>query len=718
MGQPYRLGQLWLKNYRSFETEKVEFKPKGMTLIRGFNRDTGGSSYAGKSSLPVAIAIAMGYSPFSIKDQQTWGVKSGLSISQELITDQGTWIITRGSKTTLKPPSGETITGAAAVDQKLREITGVPPEILAALTYRKQGARGLFLTKTDAEKKEFLTLVLGLGAFEQAGEEAAKNAAAAELRLAAAKAGLARVEAQIRSISTADAVLVDVAPLERQVADGLKSEADLKAIIIEAESKIAALEADCKARVAKVEAQYRDRLAEAAEALVAARVPPVLPKVVADPKLIADLDEAKKRLARRVEADDVLRKEFDVQCRAIDTEIFNLKGLIADSGRLKAEAAELKKKIASAEGSKCPTCGEQWLKAKEQLTAWKARLLRVEFDISTAAEAVASMPMLEAKRAELVFVPDPKIEQFRAIVTQLTSDVASSRLASENAVKQAQAEHAVNVSQKQAAVSALSAEQAQAVATVRAELDKQVREQRDLERAARLKLATATAGLQQAQMQLKATDIENQQRVREHQQRQEQLAELGDELTEAQGAVDLEEHIIKSERDFEVLVGYKGFLGVIFDEILAEITEETNAILGAVANTAHVTVHFTSEVVTQKTGAGRKEIRPIVTIGGFQAPLESGASGGMLTSIDLAVDLAVATVVSKRTNSWPGWMVLDESFNGMDAVTKETCMEMLARYAEDRLILVVDHASETKELFSDFIDVEFKNGRSRIVESK
>lgn len=719
---PFRLGKLWLKNYRSFEAECIEFKPEGMTLVRGFNRDTGGSSYAGKSSVPVAIAMALGFCPFSIKDQQTWGTKGAMSVSLELITDQGTWTVTRGSKTTLKPPAGETITGVAAVDAKLREIVGTDPEILAALTYRKQGERGLFLTKADAAKKEFLTLVLGLGAFEEAGDIASKAAAAARARLAAAQAGLVRVETQVRSISTAEPVIVDTTPFEASVTLLLKSDTDLTQYIIDAEHKISVLEADCKVRLAEVDARFDDKVRAAAQELALVRAvaltEPAVDKVVSDPKLIAGLDEAKKRLARRIEADDELRKGFDVQVRSIDTEIFGLQSRINESGRLKTEIAELDKKIAAAEALKCPTCDQQWLKAKEQLDAWVARLLECHGSLTLAELAVKEIAEKRVERASMVFKPDSKIEQFRAIVTQLTSDVQASRLASENAVKQVQAAAAVRIAEKGTALAELQAERSKQIIAAREDIDRQVRELRDYERVMRLKLATNATALQETQWKLKSTIVENQQRQREFEQRQEQLADLGDELTEAKGAVDLEQYALDSELDFEEFIGYKGFLGVIFDEILAEITEEANAILASVANTSHVTIYFASEAIAQKTGVARKEIRPIISIGGYTAPLESGASGGMITSIDLAVDLAVATVVSKRTNSWPGWMILDESFNGMDGVTKETCMEMLKRYSENRLILIVDHASETKELFNNFIDVEFKNGRSTFMEQK
>ncbi len=86
----------------------------------------------------------------------------------------------------------------------------------------------------------------------------------------------------------------------------------------------------------------------------------------------------------------------------------------------------------------------------------------------------------------------------------------------------------------------------------------------------------------------------------------------------------------------------------------------------------------------------------------------------MTTSVELAVDLAVSEVVSRRTGSVPGWLILDESFEGLDPVTKESCMQILGRYASDKVVLVIDHASELKESFTQFVNVIHEGGRSRL----
>jgi vacuolar-type H+-ATPase subunit D/Vma8 len=169
---------------------------------------------------------------------------------------------------------------------------------------------------------------------------------------------------------------------------------------------------------------------------------------------------------------------------------------------------------------------------------------------------------------------------------------------------------------------------------------------------------------------------------------------------------------IAKERDFAALVGRDGFLGAIFDEVLAEVAEETNDILAKVPNVAHVTLAFKSETITGK-GTVQRGIKPVVTVGGHEASLKAGCSGGMLGAVYLATDLAVIDVVSRRLGVSPGWLFLDESFEGLGAVEKEAYLEVLSLYAEKKLVLIIDHGTETKEALPG-IDLIYENGRSRL----
>lgn len=170
---------------------------------------------------------------------------------------------------------------------------------------------------------------------------------------------------------------------------------------------------------------------------------------------------------------------------------------------------------------------------------------------------------------------------------------------------------------------------------------------------------------------------------------------------------------LNAERDFLALMGKDGFLGVIFDDVLREIEIEANERLGRLANVSHVTIHFKSEVTTQK-GTVNKTITPIVYVSGVEAKLRSGLSGGMYTSVEGVVDLAVMSVVQRRTGALPGFLFLDESFNGQGTSTKEAVMEVLREYGAEKLVVVIDHSSEFKEMFSQFIDVTCRDGKSEI----
>jgi len=124
-----------------------------------------------------------------------------------------------------------------------------------------------------------------------------------------------------------------------------------------------------------------------------------------------------------------------------------------------------------------------------------------------------------------------------------------------------------------------------------------------------------------------------------------------------------------------------------------------------------VTVGFRSESATAK-GTVKRAIQPFVTISGVERNPKTALSGGMTTAVELAVDLAVRKVISARTGVSPGWLVLDECFEGLGIAEKEAAMGLLKLAAQDTLILVVDHMTEFKEMFDKRFTVTSLNGRS------
>jgi DNA repair exonuclease SbcCD ATPase subunit len=92
-------------------------------------------------------------------------------------------------------------------------------------------------------------------------------------------------------------------------------------------------------------------------------------------------------------------------------------------------------------------------------------------------------------------------------------------------------------------------------------------------------------------------------------------------------------------------------------------------------------------------------------------------SGGELRSLSLALDFAILDVLTSQYGTTINPIILDEPFDGLDAVGREIVIDLLIRIAQRRQIIVIDHMSESKTLFSKIIRVEKKNGISTIVES-
>lgn len=175
-----------------------------------------------------------------------------------------------------------------------------------------------------------------------------------------------------------------------------------------------------------------------------------------------------------------------------------------------------------------------------------------------------------------------------------------------------------------------------------------------------------------------------------------------------------EQQARKASEEYDFADSLRKYLTSLFDQILSEISLETNEYLKGLPNTPTTTILFTTETQTEKNGV-KQEIKPLVMKGGQAVDLKSGISGGQLESVELAVDLAIGKVIGERTGVRPGFIIFDESFGAHCPVVKQSCMEILKRASEDCLILVIDHATELRDYFDDFVDVESNGDESRII---
>jgi DNA repair exonuclease SbcCD ATPase subunit len=697
------------KGYRSFANEfEVDFPETGLVLVRGINKETGGGSGSGKSNFLAALNQCLDCSQYSGTEVQSWSNETPWGVSLTLETAEGEALIRKGIRPGLvlggRPHKG----GAKIAGEKLRQLLGVDSDVLALLTYRSQKEPGLFLSKADAEKKELLTSLLNLKQFELQIEDSKERCKVLEPRLTALDA---QIEYQQKLVDQQQPPVLDVV--------ALRNERDALVASIEAgNSAKKALEAakskaktEALAERILIEAQYRgvEDLESEIEALEQQDTSaPDLPSVLVIERELKDLALAKTTIDRGNEVRLAgLRKEIKTMqdcIAAYDRTIGSANNLLKRRDALAAEITTLNNQL-------CPTCSRAWTEAQDTISRKQAELDSVESGLANVDVAVAMLPDLKTELSALQAKTLEKAEGLEAVEAQISD--AKSRLAAEYAKRESyrqviRAEINAKVSGLKQKLAETNAEHDADVYKVQQVLDEKIAAIHKKEVVLLGGLNERTAKVLKIETDLRMYDAS----VAGYTLHIEKLSELKARSEQVR---------VETNQELDFIDLTKGFLARIFDEVLEQISDVANEILASVANTRHISLEFRSEVET-KSGTVQKKIVPVVRLRGQECPITisnhsprcSGISGGMMTVVELAVDLAVGRIVSERTGVTPGWLILDESFEGLGPVEKESCMEILAKNAFDRLVLVVDHMSEFGSLFTKTITIEYANGCSSI----
>lgn len=692
---------------------QVSFPDRGLVLIRGKNHDTGGSSGSGKSSLVQGIQLALGCS--SAPATQLVGRWPGtkLTCSVEVEASTGLWAFTRGSNSVLVRPDGTEVRSAVAVADATQKVTGLTPDLLAALTYRPQRTGSAFLGRPDAGKKEFLCQVIPLlGRFEEVSEDAQRRHRELEMSSAEVLARAATLRAQHLALAgapppafTEDITVLDLVVHARLLEVGRAREdvqVQEKSLQLMEESFLVSVE-DQGRRVEKAEAPHL-RLALQVEA----EVEPAIDRS-AEEKLTTRAQECARRLQRAEEADQVRRTAREQEVSAVCARLALLRRDIHDAALLEKEKNQAEAQLAHLVERRCPTCWRPWGSAEQAVDEAKRRLSQAKAGLQAVEQAKLKEKELQAYLEALpLFQTSPVVEGLRRTQGKIRDAIDAERQKTfearqrwaESRRQRADAHRAAAKKAGEAVGNPESDQVGLLAARARAE-EARGRLEKALEGLRTAESAVTTAAVRRDMARAAAASWEA------------SVAAADKAATRAeQGA----EEVVRqrdAEADFADLVGRNGFLGAIFDEILAEVEVETNEVLARIPNTADWMFRFLSETVTQK-GQVKRAIKALVSVDGYEVDVSVGPSGGQRSTVDLAVDLSVLRVVERRTGASPGWLFLDEPFEGLGVIEKEAWAEVLRGHAQDKLIVVIDHASETQELFDVAIGVEYRAGETTV----
>lgn len=661
-----------MQNFRSFEGKHhIDFDESGLNLIRSFNLDTRGESGGGKSSLLHAVSYALDYAPFAATHLRCYLNDEPMFVELELRTSNGVVTIHRGDKLWLKRDwEPKAVTSSKGVAEALDELCGVNKTLRSAITYRPQRTFGMFLSKTDSEKKEFLVEVLGLHWLEEDIARAVKELTAAE------KFYEERTIASVNQIcrhSDALAAIPPESPLD--TSDKEKEVTEVRRRLVQSTLTIDRLKKDLATE-------------EESERLEADRI--VAVEMAALPELERKVESVRAELfvEDRTELDKVLREWR--RCKKIMEKYAGAEGNLREHV---SEYRRLGEDVLRLSADTCPKCERTWDNAEHELGRCKERLSTLESLIDSDKKSVDEFRTLMILESQL----SSKFSEIEAVRSYAENEFISIKKTRILSLEKEIVSIHLEAQRKRSAYLSSGRESAK----IRTDL-----------KYAETQRGWILEELNNRERELDRLKHENDFISRD---RKRFIADaLKEEVLskEAQRASSVALMELNKVRDY--LDMQRGFLTKYFAEALQQISDKANKFIGNLPNAKKVTIRFDTEYETAKKVI-RNEITPVATFSGKEWPLAAGASGGMFTSVELAVDLAVAEVIGERSQVQLAWLFLDESFaNGSDGVTKQGCLEILQAYAQDRLILVVEHASEFKEMFSRVIEIEYKNERSQI----
>lgn len=158
----------------------------------------------------------------------------------------------------------------------------------------------------------------------------------------------------------------------------------------------------------------------------------------------------------------------------------------------------------------------------------------------------------------------------------------------------------------------------------------------------------------------------------------------------------------------------QGIKSFILDDITPFLNRRVNKYLSKLSS-GHIEVKFNTQT-TLKTGETREKFS--IEINNQDGGQEYSAnSGGERKRIDLAINLALQDLVASRSNKRINIAIWDEVFDALDQTGIEKVIELLQELSSEKsTILVVSHNQHLQSYFTNTITVVKENGFSTLLE--
>lgn len=656
---------------RFVEEQTVNFDTLGNLIqVDGENRNTGGSSGSGKSTIFNALDYLLGLNDLPTTVLQSRLTKEPLSVTGIFDWDGQVLEITRNKKGLRLDLEGNVKEGSSKLtEERLDEILGMPRDLFRKILHKRQKEGGFFLDFTPKKMYEFLTDALNLAAERKKLEKVESVAKELEIKKNTSFYEINSIQSALKA--TQEGVLSLGLPPIRDIH---------QPVILELKGKY-----DVSAqRFKEIEEQCRSEARELEESR---------PKINVSTYDTGEQDRLEKR-RKTLEADkrsiEQAERERQESVRAIigkkDLEKIQVDYEIREASLAKASALEIAEQVRKIRESICPTCEQCWImesaKVKEnellaQLSSCKEKIMAGMQAVER--EKLIGSDLLHAHSQLTPFV-DPRIAEINAECVTINA----------NLVEEKNKAELHNATQNAANNSVLKqfAEKQASLRSTHFKLLDQFRGQMEVDRRAFEISVGKLKAYEDARVRYESALNEMKTNEKNY---QISLDRANFDLKTLENKIVLTENLRKAVKEF---------ISCSFDDALESIGDGATKIIRCIPTMSNATIQFEGQKET-KDGKVKEEVNAVISMDGdIGIPIKS-LSGGERSSVDLAVDLAVIDFIENESAKGINVFILDEPFTGLDTVSIEMALEVLKNSNSNKKLIVVDHNPEVKQMVSD-----------------
>lgn len=709
---------------RFVEEQFVSIETLGNLIqVDGENRNTGGSSGSGKSTIFNALDYLLGLNNIPVTVLQSRITKDPIHVEGDFDLDGIPLTISRGKSGLKIDLNGEVTSGSSTLtEEKLDQIIGMPRDLFRKILHKRQKEGGFFLDFTPKNMYGFLSSCLNLESIQKKLEIVSNSVTKLETEKISVQSQVDTNRAALKA--TQDSILsLGLAPvrdIHQSVILELKNKYDASNAILSKTIE------DHKAQNILLDSKRPELLPNPVPEIPEQLAPPImLTNEVDDASQVEELqlkiNQISQEIAHIREQENIRRQKLSESIQERKLAISALSHKCTLAATAKTQAAEVAGEIKKIRDAICPTCEQIWVtetaKIKEVELLNKLNQFKSQIDNGSNAELlikkieleISELTISQRSDEEYDYAINAKTNQIEQLDIQITEQkqaandrrlsIASKNIAALDEYKKAQnaINHAAGLRNL-----ALSAEVATKNKALQDEYQIKVTSARDLQAKA-LEQARGQAevdkrALDIAVQKLKAFEEANRQYVSTLESiklneatYQSKLNELEDKLSSI---------LTDIANDEELKKGIKTFLSCSFDDALESIGASATKIIRCIPTMSNATIQFEGQKETQK-GTVKEEVNAVISMDGdIGIPIKS-LSGGERSAVDLAVDLAVIDFIESETGKGIDVFILDEPFTGLDTVGIEMALEVLKNSNSNKKLIVVDHNPEVKQMVSN-----------------